>query len=77
MRSAQCPYTEKNVNTIIETAKKMKFHTQLIDLTNENSVQKSPCPFGTFGIIFNGKIISHNPISNTRFENIMKKELNL
>jgi len=75
MRSAQCPYTEKNVNAIIESAKKMKLDVQLLDLDNAVSVQNSPCPFGTFGIIYNGKVISHHPISNTRFENIMKQDL--
>ncbi|MDP2237769.1 MAG: YoaP domain-containing protein [Bacteroidales bacterium] len=75
MRSAQCPYTEKNVNAIIESAKKMKLKTKLIDLTDANAVQNTPCAFGSFCLIYNGKIISHHPISNTRFENIMKKEI--
>jgi len=74
IRSAQCPYTEKNVNAIIESAKK-KFNlkTYLIDLKDTESAQKTPCAFGTFCIIYNGEIISHHPISNTRFENIMSK----
>lgn len=76
MRSAQCPYTEKNVNAIIASAKKMKLNTKLIDLTNSNSVQNTPCAFGTFCIIYNGKVVSNHPISNTRFENIMKNEIN-
>lgn len=75
MRSAQCPYTEKNVNAIIETAKRMKLETKLVDLTDANAVQNTPCAFGSFCLIYNGKIISHHPISNTRFENIMKKEI--
>jgi len=75
MRSAQCPYTEKNVNAIIESAKKLKLKTNLVDLTDANAVQNTPCAFGSFCIIYNGKIISHHPISNTRFENIMKKEM--
>jgi len=74
LRSAQCPYTEKNVNAIIKTAKdKYKVKTNLIDLKGHESVQNTPCAFGTFCIIFNGKVISHHPISNTRFENIMGK----
>lgn len=73
LRSPQCPYTEKNVNAIIDSAKKMKLKTKLVDLQDANSVQSNPCPFGTFGIIYNGKVISHSPISNTRFENIMAK----
>jgi len=74
IRSAQCPYTEKNVNSIIESAeKKFKINTQLIDLKDSKSAQNNPCAFGTFCIIYNGIIISHHPISNTRFENIMSK----
>ena len=75
-RSAQCPYTEKNVNAIMESAKK-KFHlkAKLIDLKNASAVRNSPCAFGSFCIIHNGEIISHHPISNTRFENIMRKRM--
>ncbi|MDA3943132.1 MAG: YoaP domain-containing protein [Bacteroidetes bacterium] len=77
LRSAQCPYTEKNVNAIIESAKRMKLKTRLVDLADANAAQHTPCAFGTFSIIYNGKIISHHPISNTRFENIMKKEIHV
>ena len=74
LRSVQCPYTEKNVKAIIKSAKdKFGLEANLIDLTNVDAVQNSPCPFGTFCIIHNGEIISHHPISNTRFENIMRK----
>lgn len=75
MRSVQCPYTEKNVNAIIESAKKMNLKTKLVDLTDAIAVQSVPCAFGSFCLIYNGKVISHHPISNTRFENIMKKEI--
>jgi hypothetical protein len=71
-RSPQCPYTEKNVIAIIETAQnKYKIKTQLIDLKDHLAAQSTPNPFGSFALIYNGKIISHHPISNTRFENIM------
>ena len=74
IRSAQCPYTEKNVNAILQTAKnKFKLTTRLIDLKDSLSAQNIPCAFGTFCLIYNGKIISHHPISNKRFENIMNK----
>lgn len=75
LRSAQCPYTEKNVNAIMETAKKLKIDTTLIDLKDHNDAQNNPSPFGTFCIIYNGKIITHHPISNTRFNNILGKFL--
>ncbi len=73
IRSPQCPYSVKNVDEILETAKLMGIKANLIDLDNAEAAQHSPCAFGTFCIIYNGKIISHNPISNTRFQNIMEK----
>jgi hypothetical protein len=74
-RSAQCPYSVNNINAIIETArKKFKVEPNLIDLENSDAAQNTPCAFGTFCIIFNGEIISYHPISNTRFENIMKNK---
>lgn len=73
LRSVQCPYTEKNVNVIVETSKsKYNIEASIVNLEDHIDVQNSPCPFGTFGIIYNGDIIAHHPISNTRFENIMK-----
>ena len=78
IRSPQCPYTEKNVNAILESAKtKFNLQPKLIDLQDSNAVQDTPCAFGTFCIIYNGEIISHHPISNTRFENIMKKKIKI
>jgi L-amino acid N-acyltransferase YncA len=74
IRSAQCPYSVKNVDAILETAKKMKLDVKLIDLADSDSAQQAPCAFGTFCIIYNGEILSHHPISNTRFENIMKNK---
>lgn len=75
-RSVQCPYAEKNVNSIIKTAQnKFKIKADLIDLQDAKAVQQVPCAFGIFCIIYNGEIISHHPINNTRFENIMKKRM--
>ena len=75
-RSPQCPYTEKNVNAILESARsKFGLKPNLVDLEDSAAAQNSPSAFGTFCIVYNGEIISHHPISNTRFENIMKKKV--
>lgn len=74
LRSAQCPYSEKNVAAIMETArKKYGLNPALVEMEGAAAAQDSPCAFGTFCILYNGKIISHHPISNGRFENIMDK----
>jgi N-acetylglutamate synthase-like GNAT family acetyltransferase len=72
IRSAQCPYSVKNVDAILKTAReKLQIEANLIDLEDSNAAQLTPCAFGTFCIIYNGEVISHHPISNKRFENIM------
>jgi hypothetical protein len=57
----------------LETAKKLKIKADLVDLKDHESVQQTPCAFGTFCIIHNNEVISHHPISNARFENIIAK----
>ncbi len=44
-------------------------------LKNCEEAQNSPCTFGTFCIIYNGKIIAGHPINNKRFINIMGANL--
>ena len=73
LRAGQCPYTVKNVNEIAETSvRDFGITPVIVDLENYKEAQESPCAFGTFSIIYNGEIVSHHPISNTRFRNIMK-----
>lgn len=76
LRSPQCPFTVKNVEAILKTAKRMNIAARLIELDDSTAAQSTPCAFGTFCIIYNGEVISHHPISNTRFENIMKTKNN-
>jgi len=75
IRSPQCPYSVKNVDAMVKTAKRMNIRANVMDLKDSGSAQNSPCAFGTFCIIYKGEIISHHPISNTRFENIMKSKI--
>lgn len=72
LRSPQCPYTEKNVMAMADTAKDMGFFPHIIDLSGHGDAQSNPSPFGSFALIYNGEVLSHHPISNTRFQNIMK-----
>ncbi len=73
LRSPQCPYSVKNVEAIMQTASEMNLTPTLVEVDDHLSAQNSPCAFGTFCIVGKGKILSHHPISNTRFENIINK----
>jgi len=72
--SDQCPYTAKAVKEINETAETTYgIRPRVIELQNCKEAQNSPCAFGTFCIVYNGKVIADHPISKTRFGNIMSK----
>ena len=74
LSSDQCPYTAKAVKDISETAEKTYgLRPKIIELSDCKQAQNSPCVFGTFCILYNGKIIADHPISSKRFSNIMNK----
>ena len=76
IRADQCPYTVKNVKEISETAENtFGIKPNIISLKNCDEAQNSPCAFGSFCIIYRGRAIAYHPISETRFTNIMNKEL--
>jgi len=76
VRADQCPYTVKNVKEISEVAENsFGIKPNIVNLRNYKEAQDSPCAFGTFCILFDGKVIAHHPISKTRFTNIMNKIL--
>ena len=73
LRSPQCPYTEKNVMAMMETAREMGLEPKLVELEDHEAAQVNPSPFGSFALICNGELLSPHPVSNTRFRNIMGK----
>jgi len=76
LRSDQCPALDKPVSEISETAEKeYKIKPRIIEITSSQDAQNSPCAFGSFCVVYNGKLVVTNPISNTRFKNIMNKEI--
>ncbi len=74
IRADQCPYTVKNVNEISELAQKeYGLKPAIINLANYKEAQESPCAFGTFCMLYDGKVVAEHPISKGRFANIMKQ----
>ncbi len=75
--SDQCPYTAKAIQEISETAEEnYGIKPNIIELKESRDARdKSPCAFGTFCMVYNGKLIAEHPISKTRFKNIMNKIL--
>jgi len=74
--SDQCPYVVKSVSEIIEVAEsEYKITPKVVHIEDSEQAKKVPCAFGCFCIIYKGKVVAENPISKTRFKNIMNKEV--
>jgi GNAT superfamily N-acetyltransferase len=74
-RSDQCPAIEKAMGDICQTAEKVYgIKPAIVEMTDYRDAQNSPCAFGSFCIVYNGRLVATNPISHTRFKNIMNKE---
>ncbi|PVX26861.1 MAG: GNAT family N-acetyltransferase [Candidatus Bathyarchaeum sp.] len=76
--SSQCPYPAKVVGELVEVAEKtFDVKAAVIELKSCEDAQNSPCAFGVFCVVYNGKVVACNPISKRRLTNILTKELKL
>lgn len=75
MYSDQCPWHEKSVNAIKEVADENNIDLKIQKITSSEEAKQMPFGFGVFNLIFNGKLLEDHYISQTRFKNILKKEL--
>jgi hypothetical protein len=68
IRSDQCPYVDAAVKTALDTAKELGIKTKVVELKSSEDVRRlSPSPYGVFGMVYNGKLLSYH--------NLAKKEL--
>jgi ribosomal protein S18 acetylase RimI-like enzyme len=71
----QCPWHEKAVEALQQTALEHDVPLQVTKLKTAAEAQQAPSGFGTFSLMHDGKLLEDHYISQTRFENILKKEL--
>ena len=74
--SDQCPWHDKSVKALANTSRKYNIDLMVTQLKSPLDAQQAPSGFGTFSLIRDGRLLADHYISNTRFENILKKELN-
>lgn len=73
----QCPWHEKSVKVLQQSATLHDLQLHVKKLKTPEEAQRAPSGFGTFSLLKDGKILADHYISQTRFENIIRKELNL
>lgn len=69
--TSQCPFTAKYVPLLekISQEKNVDFHS--IHITTTEQAQNSPSPFTTFSLFYNGEFITHEILSEKKFEKIL------
>lgn len=68
--SHQCPFTSKYVSMIKDYAKIKDIDLHIVRYENKVQAQNSPTPFTTYSLYYNGKFITHEILSNKKFDYI-------
>ncbi|WP_297792803.1 GNAT family N-acetyltransferase [uncultured Eudoraea sp.] len=71
----QCPWHEKSVFDLLNTALDYGIDLQVTKLINSKEAKQAPSGYGVFSLLHDGRLIEDHYLSATRFRNILKKEL--
>ena len=67
----QCPWHEKSVQAISKVCSENGIKINVKRLESAEQTQNAPSGFGTFALIYNGKLLEDHYLSETRFRNIL------
>ncbi len=73
--AAQCPYFHKVAGELAETAREYGVELNIVELKTAKQAQSAPSGYGTFSLIYNGRLLEDHYISKSRFRNILTKEI--
>jgi ribosomal protein S18 acetylase RimI-like enzyme len=61
VRSDQCPYLEDATRTVLAVGERLGLATRVVELDSAETVRaRSPSPYGVFGIVFRGRLLSYH-----------------
>jgi hypothetical protein len=75
--SNQCPWVARSIPELAEIASQNNLELKITELKTAKQAQNAPSIYSVFNLIYNGKLITDHYVSNTRFLNILRKELRL
>ena len=70
----QCPFTAKYVPLLEGMAKERKIDFQVIPVVTTEQAQNAPIPFTTFNLFYDGEFITHEILSEKKFEKILAEK---
>lgn len=71
----QCPWHEKAVRVLEATSQEFGIELNVHKLASAAEAKSAPSGFGVFSLLKDGRLIEDHYISETRFRNILNKEL--
>lgn len=71
----QCPLFIKSVDEMKATAQEFGLELKVNILDTAKKAQHAPSGYGVYSLVYDGKLLSDHYISNTRFKNIITKEI--
>ncbi len=71
----QCPWHQKSVEALQATAIENGITLNITKLGSPIDAQHAPSGYGVFSLLHDGKLLEDHYISQTRFKNILKKEI--
>lgn len=73
VRTPQCPYIENGTQGVLAAAQVRGIPTNVVEFQSAQEVQNlSPSPYGVFGIVYNGKLLSYYYLLPNDFEKLLK-----
>ena len=69
--TSQCPFTAKYVPILEETARRRGVEMKTIHIETAKQAQDAPSPFTTFSLVHNGELVTHEILSEKKFEKIL------
>jgi GNAT superfamily N-acetyltransferase len=69
----QCPIVPKCVADIVKASRTLGLKPKVVRVGSAKASRELPTPYGTFSILYDGKLIADRPISGSGFMSIMRK----
>jgi N-acetylglutamate synthase-like GNAT family acetyltransferase len=73
--SNQCPWVARFISELPETLEGKSLKIDVVELKTAEQTQAAPSIYAVFNLVNDGKLLADHYISNTRFLNVVDKEL--
>lgn len=67
----QCPFTAKYVPLLQQLSKEKGVDLQVVPILTREQAQNAPTPFTTYSLFYNGEFVTHEILSEKKFEAIL------